>query len=95
MTQVNHVLYSTDANTIYVVPLDTALPDLNNVSAIPGVVELSVSPPSGTDSNRPPNLRGLENGDFIATWYDLNGEPISYSRFSPDGSGSFTQTPIG
>ncbi|NES24417.1 MAG: hypothetical protein F6K41_37295 [Symploca sp. SIO3E6] len=37
----------------------------------------------------------MENGDFIATWYDLNGEPISYSRFSPDGSGSFTQTPIG
>jgi len=94
MSQVNHVLYSTNANTIYVVPLDTALPDLNNVAAVPGVVELSVSPPSGADLTRPPSLRGLDNGDFIATWFDGNGDPV-YSRFSPDSSGGFTQTPIG
>ncbi|NEP14720.1 MAG: hypothetical protein F6K14_31900 [Symploca sp. SIO2C1] len=95
MTQVNHVLYSTDANTIYVVPLDTVLPDLNNVSAVDGVVTLSVSPPSGTDPTRRPSLRGLDNGDFIATWYDGNGQPTGYSRFSPDSSGSFTESPMG
>ncbi|MCA1994918.1 MAG: hypothetical protein LDL41_23145, partial [Coleofasciculus sp. S288] len=88
MTEFNSVIYSTDATSIYVVPLLPGIPP--NLSQ---GVQLSASNWLGANPTRPPSLRGLSNGDFIAIWY--GDSQAGYSRFSSNADGSFTETIMG
>lgn len=79
-------IYATSAKSIRIVPLvKDDIPDLDKC------VELTASATCQTDLAAPPHIYSLSSGDFIAVWWNAAEDTACYSRFTPDGKGSFTE----
>jgi len=84
-------LYATSAKNIRVVPLvQGSIPNLNEG------VDLIASAPCEDDMTQPVNIVSLNSsGDFLTIWWNNNTDKACYSRFTPDGNGSFTEKYMG
>jgi uncharacterized repeat protein (TIGR01451 family) len=80
-------IYVTSAKDFRVVPLiKGSLPDLNKG------IDLVVSAPCQTNAG---NIYPLSNGGFLTLWWNGETKKHCYSRFTPDGKGSFTEKVMG
>ncbi len=80
-------IYATSAKDIRIVPLVQGdIPDLDNGT------DMTASATCQTDLTRPANIYSLNStGDFLAIWWNADEDTACYSRFTPDGNGSFTE----
>jgi len=81
------VIYATSAKDIRIVPLVQGdIPDLDNGT------DLTASATCQTNLISPANIYSLNStGDFLAVWWNRDEDTACYSRFTPDGKGSFTE----
>lgn len=84
-------LYATSAQDIRVVPLvEGGLPDLSSGT------DIVASASCEDDLTQMPNLVSLHStGEFLAVWWNETTDKACYSRFSPDGNGSFIEQFMG